>query len=70
MMTNETTAPHTPERVTQILTQMRHGMNIMRLAMESSEGVSLTPEMLSFLDQWIENIDEASSCAAGASLSA
>lgn len=69
-MTNETTSPHAPERVNQLLTQMRHGMAIMRLAMESSEGVSLNPEMLCFLDQWIDNIDEMKDCAAGAELSA
>jgi len=69
-MTNEVTSHHAPERVNQLLTQMRHGMNIMRIAMESSEGVSLNPEMLSFLDQWIDNIDEMKDCAPGAELTA
>ncbi|HCR5063823.1 TPA: hypothetical protein ONC11_004130 [Enterobacter asburiae] len=69
-MTNAITSPHAPERVNQLLNQMRHGMSIMRIAMESSEGVSLTPEMLCFLDQWIEHIDEMKNCAAGAELTA
>ena len=69
-MTRDTTSPYAQEHVTRLLTQMRHGMNIMRIAMESSDGVSLTPEMLTFLDQWIDNIDEVKGCAAGAELPA
>lgn len=69
-MTNETASPYPAERTSHLLTQMRHGMNVMRLAVEASEGVSISPEMLTFLDMWIESIDEMKDSAAGAELSA
>lgn len=62
-MTIETTSPHAPERMLALLNRMRSGMSVMKVAMESCEGVVMNPEMLDFLDQWLDNIDEMKSCA-------
>jgi len=72
-MTSETTSPYTSERQHSLLSRMRSGMSVMKLAMESCEGVMLNPEMLDCLDQWIDNINELQNCASqqdGAELSA
>lgn len=57
-MKNEDVSQSFSEHSEYILTKMRHSMNIMRLAVGASEGISLNTEILSFLDEWIENLDD------------
>lgn len=56
-MKNEDVSNSFSEHSEYVLAKMRHSMNIMRLAVGAGEGISLNAEILSFLDEWIENLD-------------
>lgn len=64
-MKNEDVSQSFSEHSEYTLAKMRHSMNIMRLAVGASEGISLNAEILSFLDEWIGNLDDLNEVMSG-----